>query len=55
MGGITESVRDLWARLLIRRYRAKQADAADQDRASEQRRRMAEEGIDPYGRPAGGF
>ena len=53
MGGIGKSVKSMWTRLRIWRYRAKQAEVARQDRDSEERLRMAEEGIDPYGRPRG--
>jgi hypothetical protein len=55
MAGITNAPKDLWARLRIRRYRAKQSDAAKQAHDSEERLRMAEEGIDPYGGPGGGY
>ncbi len=54
MGGITKSAKDLWTRLLIWRYRAEQAEVARQDSDSEERLRMAEEGIFPYGRPNSG-
>jgi hypothetical protein len=53
MSGVRTSVKAMWTRLRISRYRARQADVARQDRDSEERLRMAEEGIDPYGRPRG--
>ncbi len=51
MSGISTFAKDLWTRLRIWRYRANQAEVARQDRDSEERLRMAEEGIDPYGPP----
>lgn len=51
MSRISTFAKDLWIRLRIWRYRANQAEVVRQDCDSEERLRLAEEGIHPYGRP----